>query len=562
MLTLFTKEKRSFTILFIALFSFLLIITAYYVVFLDTHLDEVRYSYTAWLTADGLATPFEDFRTKYGPIGFYSQVFLQKLAGPSMLASRIFSSMFLIGFILLLFDVVRRLGNRWWALVAVGLLVFHPFLIGNYVSTTPYALTAFFAVLSIWFLLRTSLSPSWRIVLASIAISATFLVRYNMLPALLLLWVFAFLWRDTLKENLKDGMLSVGVSSVVIALAFTPYLIIDAEYSLAFVATMLGPLSKLFPSEFFNISNFVANSVDSSSSIWDVFFRGIFSEDRMKFISRVFASFFVYWTLIITSIVFLVWQYKGRYISLFRKNSVLLYTLGATLLLFLAHFVLGGKLHKIYFLYVAPFAIIFITGTLALWHKILCEQGTWKILKDSLKPFFLPLLVVIILFQSFSVGIAGDNIHDIVFFSRFNYEDADINRIKRGGEYLASLTTKEDIILSFDNPYHVLLGGRFLLPPLISSTNEHNDIDNEALLKRYARYNTPMFFEWLEETATVVVFQPGLTEERFANFKWDEQTIAHFYAILSEDYKLIGEMENAYPRKDTRDGIMRIYRRK
>src|SRR3989344_2351377 len=161
---LVVKKWNGFVVLFVALFAFLIFTAAYYVVFLDTHLDEAQYSYTAWLTADGLAFPFEDFRIKYGPIGFYSQVLLQNMAGPSMFAARVISMLFFVGFSLLLFDVVRRLGNRWWALFAVALLAFQPFLVGNYVAATPYALVAFLSMLSVWFLLWPALGKSWRIV--------------------------------------------------------------------------------------------------------------------------------------------------------------------------------------------------------------------------------------------------------------------------------------------------------------------------------------------------------------------------------------------------------------
>jgi len=42
--------------------------------------------------------------------------------------------------------------------------------------------------------------------------------------------------------------------------------------------------------------------------------------------------------------------------------------------------------------------------------------------------------------------------------------------------------------------------------------------------------------------ATVVVFQPGLTDERFESFNWSIETIERFYRILSKNYKLLEEL--------------------
>ena len=209
--------------------------------------------------------------------------------------------------------------------------------------------------------------------------------------------------------------------------------------------------------------------------------------------------------------MFIARRYWNNYRLGFYENIVLFYVLGAAFLLFFAHFAFGPTLHKVYFLYVAPFALVFVAGICVLWQNFLQERGVGDMAPGTLQSFLVPLIVVTIVLQSVSLGIASNNTHDIIFFNRFDYRDADINRIKYAGEYLATLTTKEDLILSIDNPYHVLESGRFLFPPLISPVYEFNDMKDQELLRRYARYNTAMFFEWFENSATVVVFQPGLT---------------------------------------------------
>ena len=76
---------------------FLMALVSYYLVFSDTWFDETDHAYKAWLTAEDLAFPFQDFALKYGPIGFYSQVLWQWLFGPSVLAPRVLSILFLFG---------------------------------------------------------------------------------------------------------------------------------------------------------------------------------------------------------------------------------------------------------------------------------------------------------------------------------------------------------------------------------------------------------------------------------------------------------------------------------
>ncbi len=143
--------RHRFLVCAVILTLFLLLQVGYYLIFQDTWFDETDHGYKAWLTAEGLAFPFQNFAMKYGPIGFYSQVFWQQFFGPSVLASRALSILFLFGVLVLVFDLLRRRGDRWLGLVGAGLFVSQPYLVSKYTTGTPYSLVAFLLVLALWF---------------------------------------------------------------------------------------------------------------------------------------------------------------------------------------------------------------------------------------------------------------------------------------------------------------------------------------------------------------------------------------------------------------------------
>src|SRR3989344_3418424 len=101
-------EAGWFRMIAAGLVVLVLLSSLYYVFFADSWFDETEFAYKGWLTAEGLATPFLDFGLKHPPVSFYGQVFLQGVFGPSLFAARMFSALFFLGLLLLLFDVVRR----------------------------------------------------------------------------------------------------------------------------------------------------------------------------------------------------------------------------------------------------------------------------------------------------------------------------------------------------------------------------------------------------------------------------------------------------------------------
>lgn len=545
-ITIFREDSNKlFFLLTSIVVIFFLVEIGYYVIFLNTWFDEANFGYKSWLTSQEMAQPFQDFRSKYPPLAFYSQMIWQDMFGPSIFSSRILSALFLVGMVLLIFDICRRMGNRWIGLIGLSLFIFHPYLIGNFTSAVPYSLTMFFALLSVWFFSLKNISGKKKILLASLAMSLAMLVRHNLFPALVILWIFVFFyWRSW-----KYLAISMASSLFIISIAWIPYIILDFEYAFTWFWLMFGPVAKILPLDYFQLPEQFASGNISKS------FFSFLSEARLKGFIYVFIKYFHLWVIFISAIFLFFTLKKENLKNFWQKNNILVFVFILTIFLFVAHF-LGPRSQIIYSLYFAPLLIISATGVINLLYQYLKEVNCWSIVKR----YFTTFLVIMILSATVSTALVNS---DIIFFNQFDYQDSDLNRIKKGADYLQSLTSRDDIILTIDDPQHVFMAGRYVIPPLINKHSTYVDSENIELLNRFKFYNISLFIDWLENTATVVVFQRDTLEERIGIRLGAKDKIADFQNILNDNFELVGSVENVYPRKYTRgNGVMEIYRRK
>ncbi len=539
------RENKLFTVVVILIGLFLFASITYYAVFSDSWFDETNYGYKSWLVAEGLAQPFVDFGTKYPPVALYSQTFIQDVFGPSTFSARILSGFFLLGVIFLIFDMLRRRGGKWLGLLGVSLITFHTYTIVKYIAAIPNAMIVFLGLLSIWFLHIKRLKVWQSIALSSVAMSMAVLVRYNLLPALVVLWFFVlFKYRSP-----KYFILSLLVSFATIGVLIVPYLILDAEHALSYFLAMFGPLTALFPLDFFSLGSGVADN--SSGSILNFFF----NEGRLKIVMQVLTTYFHIWAILFSGLLMAVYKWRGNIKVFFDKNSFLVLNFMFVILLFLAHFFFGPNRHKINVLYFVPFMVLSASYILHIVYSKFVDAGVW----DKVRGVIVPLIVAVIILASFSIAISGN---DTIFFNRFDYSDTDLNRVNRGASYLESVTTFDDVILTIDNPDHVFIAGRYMIPERINRHDSYTDSDDEVLLKRFAHYNTNMFLVWLKEDTDVFVVQRGTFNERLEPISGGTDLVTDVENILSTQYNFAGSIEGVYPRKDNRSGIMDIYRKK
>jgi len=452
---------------------------------------------------------------------------------------------------MVLFSLISRISNKWVGLLAVSLFVFNPYLIGYYSSALPYSLAMFFSMLSIWFLVNKTEDNNkkiiYAIVLSSITASMAFLVRYNMLPLLIVLWFFIFLrWR-----KLRYLVYSVLTSFFVILILLIPFLRIDFQYTMIGILAMFGPLAPAFLLGEYSFTS-------AATQFWG---------SRLDVLVSVMTRYFHLWIIFIAWLFFvakyILLKLKNRndlvkYIKVVcKKNSILLLSALLTVLFFAAHFLsFGQPAFEIYSLYFAPFLIITVSLVVGRAYNFVKSEST-----PIVSSTFIYLVVVVVLLVPFSVGSFNyvDKISNPLHFS-----DSDINRVIIGANFLKSITTPDDLILTLDDPHHVFLAGRYEIPPLINKHFTYRESNNTEILKRFNFYNADMFMKWANEKATVIVYQRGILDERL-NAIGDNRDfiIEDFKQILQDKFELIGSIENVYPRKYTSGiSIMDVYKRK
>ncbi|MEK7208938.1 MAG: glycosyltransferase family 39 protein [Patescibacteria group bacterium] len=540
------ESSKHFKLVFGLLIAILVLSAGYYVIFQDSWFDEATNSYKPWLTAEKLAYPFQDFVEKHPPVTFYLQAGWQGWFGPSILAYRWLSLILLLGLAFLLYDSLRRVGGKWLGLFGLALLVFHPFVVGKLVTASPFALIGVCSFLSVWFLQIENWPIRRRVILSAVAISLAFLSRYNMLPALVLLWLFVLL-----RYRWRYFGLAVISSLAAIFVLEIPYLWLDPEYALSFFFVMFGPLASVLPLDLLPLLPPTAAMTPSS------LFGYFLNESRLKLVLQVFTTLFPFIVLVLTGILFVLVEWRHRLRSFARSHPLFLFGLAVIVSLFLAHFFFGPNRHKMNLLYFVPFLIWVAAYSAHLLTNYLREAGVWS---KASRPFIV-LAIASFLVTPISVALSGN---DIIFFNRWNYQDTDLKRIKRGGDYLASLTTTKDLILTIDNPDHVFLAGRLMVPERINRHDTFTDSPDEKLLARFNRYNTEMFLRWLKQDADIFVFQKGTLFTRLepiADKRGPEWLVAEVEKIVAERYQLLGRVAGVYPRKEERgDGVLEIYR--
>ena len=525
----------------ILLAIFLLVQVTVSIFFLNTWFDEADYGYKAWLVGKGLAEPFMDFRLKHGPVAFYSQLLLQDIVGPSLIASRVFSVFFLLVSLVLIFLLIKRLSNKWFGLVAAALVICNPFLVTLYSSAVPYSLTMFFSILTIWFIATDSGDDKnirRAIILSGVMAGMAFLVRYNMFPLMVILWLFVFWkWRSW-----KYFIYAVSSSIATVVILLVPFLLIDLQYTINQILFMFSadPVILDVPK-----GSFTAGWQPLGS--------------RISIIGSVLTRYFYMWVVLLAVIFLDIKNFVFKQKFFLSDSPILALSASLAVVFFVSHFLyLPRETFAIYSLYLASFLVIFAT---------LATYKTYEHIRSNLPESFnlsgfSCLVIAVLLLTPISIGSFSHIIGSIS--DPLNFEDSDVSRVRKGAYFLASLTSTNDIILTVDDPHHVFLAGRYEIPPLINKYFTYKDIDDESMLQRFDLYNDKMFLHWLEETATVVVFQRDGLDERLNRISGSNKEMPKdFKRILEEKFVLAGTIESVYPRRYAQDeSVMDVYKKK
>jgi hypothetical protein len=183
------------------------------------NLDEGAYLFKGYHFALKNYQPFQinGFWTNKMYLSFFIWGWIQVLFSPGLFAPRVFAILF--GFLSLVgtWIIVRRMGNRWMAALAVLTLALNPTLIGIYALANSQVIVIF---LLTWILVLTlgPYQPRWQILLGAFLSGILVFVRENLLLLVPLLIAYIF-WQN----GKKTGFLALGISIIVLAIGHILY---------------------------------------------------------------------------------------------------------------------------------------------------------------------------------------------------------------------------------------------------------------------------------------------------------------------------------------------------
>jgi len=249
--------------------------------------DEAAYLYKGYLFATGKYTPFQANGpwTNKAPLSFLIYGYVQAWFGPGLRTGRYFA--ILIGLLMLLglWLVVRRVGGRWWAVLAVWVMALNPWIIKDYSLAGTQVIIACM-LMWITVLVLGAGRPLWQLILAGFLSGIVIMTRQDLVPLVPLLVLYIF-WQ----HGLKAGWLATLTSAVVIvgfhALYWPNILQLWTPWLPRSLTPFLDPWREL--------SGSVPTGGDSISVIGRLY--AFFQGYRYHFISMVGMTFtFLFWS--------------------------------------------------------------------------------------------------------------------------------------------------------------------------------------------------------------------------------------------------------------------------
>lgn len=173
-------------------------------------LDEGAYLVKGYLFATGQYTPFQDFGpwTNHMPLSFLIPGWVQAIIEPGLRTGRYFSIFLGVVLLLGLWWVVRRLGGRWWAAVAVWVIALNPALIKMYSQAVSQVLAAAMLVWVLALVLGVE-RKTYQLWAGAALAGVLTLTRLNLAPVLLFLILYVWWqygWRRALQAGLAGGI--------------------------------------------------------------------------------------------------------------------------------------------------------------------------------------------------------------------------------------------------------------------------------------------------------------------------------------------------------------------
>ena len=212
--------------IYVVIISVYAILGIYYVFFGQLNYDEGTEIYVSNLVYSG-KIPYIDFMYTHGPVLPYIYGIPQLLFGSSMYVGRLTSLFFGVLTLILTAKTAERLTGKTGAVVALALMTFNLYAVHLLTSAKSYELTAFFMILSVFFLFRnTGAGNSRDYMLSTISMSLAAGVRLSLLPMVILLIVYIVYIE---RKNARRILVSIGTGITTSVLLFIPFLVINRD---------------------------------------------------------------------------------------------------------------------------------------------------------------------------------------------------------------------------------------------------------------------------------------------------------------------------------------------
>ncbi|MBX4210348.1 hypothetical protein KW783_00040 [Candidatus Parcubacteria bacterium] len=508
------NKKKIFILLVVTLFFIAAIEILVLIFFRESWLDEEIYLFKSFSIMNGVFTPFKDIIVEYPPLFIPVYGIVQVLFGPSFYVGRAVSSVLFIALLLVTFKLLRRKTNSWWALAGIALILSDVFLVGNYVSATLYSLTALLLMLCLIYVERAAISLRVASLLGFL-MGLLMLARINMLPAVILIFLFLFFMR----AHGRNIAAVFAFFAITIVVGYAPIVIPNPSLALSYIVYPIRPVGLL---------NGLTTRVAGRVPIIE------FASVLVSFLHEYYAYIFLFFT----TLLFLSTVYGKSLYAFAKKEKWFSFMVVLDFAFLLTHYFNPHLIGSVY--YANYFIPVIVVTFIYAFHRFIPH-----------KRFSASLVISIIVLNGCISAFRTDVISD-------PRSESDLKRVSRGAELIKKYTTRGDTVLTFDNSvYHVFVADRKVLPFSINRDFHYINIEDKPKAERLLLYNFSILSEKIR-SAKFVALNLESWKDLFirANFytghdSQGEAKAAEIENILAKDFVLMGSAHNVYPRKYT-----------
>ena len=455
--------SRLFKLSLVSLISIFLLTATFHALVGNTFLDEGEYLYTGYTTIEDNTQLYIDTFARVPPLMYLSYGSVLQSFGPDIINGRIFSIVLALGVFFFAFGIVRKLtGSKWAGLLSVALLASTQFVTQAFSRALPLALSNFFILGSIFFLVKSK--RPWNYYFSTLFIVFACLTRQNLGLLFIILMIYLFFIEKTkLKEKI-----GISLISIVVPLAF---------FWKGIVADAPVVIANVFGTAFQSLTPF------------QLYFEGSSFISRFYYIFSDLNKLTILFGLTLFVLLFL--GLTGNFAREVVSHKYILLIGGMFVVNYFFH-TFGWKGNNSWY-------SIYSVGLLAVLLGFVFYK-LYYYLQDPKSRKVLVLVLVSLIMINFTLMDRTTLINPI-------HSDTHLNKISFAAESVSELTNKDDQILIFGQGLiHILLeADRRTVAPL---TNEHYLYTSELdinQVERYGFYNEAMLRTWLDESDVVML---------------------------------------------------------